>query len=246
MRKYQGLILCLLASCASPGYRATCRYGEVLVPRDLGESTAPLIARNLERCLPIVCSLLGIEPRTPVLVRVVKDDRIWLGVSAVVEEPTREILLGHEAIHDEGTISETLGHELTHWELQGPWLQIPFVLQEGVAYYLGCFVTGKMNVLKTLGPPPDPALLDLSWQEAYALSPEGLKEFHDAGFEMLKRLTFAKVKAMVQAGQTSAGAFAAALGDAEEPPKDLAPAGPSQASGTRGSAPADLRRRPVG
>ncbi len=233
--KRWGLSSLLLAACASPGYRVSSEYGEVLVPREFGERTAHAVVRNLERCLPIVTVMLGTSARTPIPIRVVDVDNVMegLGLAAVVEFPKREIILGRRAVEDEGTISECVAHELSHWHFQGPWLQIPFVLQEGVAYYLDCFCSGKVSVLEPKDPSPDPSILNLSWEEIHALPPEEQLRLHHLGFEMVRRITFARVKEMVYAGLTSPEDFEAALEQAKAaltessaaPPEGAAPPG---------------------
>ena len=215
--RHASFLLVLLASCTSPVYYASSDYGEVLVPREFGERTAFVVVRHLDRCLELVCGTLGTPMVTPVRVRVVREPRINdLGL-AYTDRGTAEILLGSTALEDEAVIVETLGHELTHWQMQGAWLEVPFVVQEGIAYCMGSVCAGHMDVLT-----PSPAGLDgldrsalfLGWEEIYALPGEEQEQVHRMGFQLVRTMGLSRIKALVEAGETSAEAFAAALDEA--------------------------------
>lgn len=147
MQRAAALLLLGLAACGAPRLGTSRGGAHIFAPP---EDVARLRS-IVEQYEPRVIDELG--SRWPYSYAIEVRD-IGPRVQGVADDDSKRVCLSPSAVDDHERTPEVLVHELVHVHAIGHWTELPYALQEGLAFWLSLSLVQNVKVYS--GPPPDP------------------------------------------------------------------------------------------
>ncbi len=190
------------------------------MPAAMGRDVGAELARALDHLTPQVAALLGVPPDRPVTVRL-REEFLFdadgdMTDGAVEGGSNPAIHLGSRALAP-GMREYVLAHELVHWYVRGRGWDLPYLIEEALAEFVGLlfgprgFLAARIAEIEDAGIEPDPAVLKLDSEDLRGMNEEDQRRACLSAFALAQIIGFDRLPVLAAEGKGSAADLAALL-----------------------------------